>query len=97
MQPLAYWIVKFMGDLFRMYITVGLNLAVFYSFELEFDYIWLPLLLYPWAVLPFTYVTTFIFHSTTLAQTITLFGNFVAMMLLSVTSYYMRLFESLEK
>ena len=67
MQLLAYWLVTFLGDMFRLYVTIGINLAIFYAFELEFDYIWLPLLIWPWAILPFTYAMSFIFSSTNLA------------------------------
>ena len=67
MQLPAYWVSTFLGDLFKLYITVGFNIAIFFAFDLEFEVFWITLLAYPIAVLPFTYATSFIYQSTSIA------------------------------
>ena len=97
MQLSAYWISTFFGDLFKFSITITINIAVFIAFKLEFDLYWVTLLVYPFGVLPFTYVSSFIFQSTSVAQTLTLFFNFVSLLILPMLVYFMRMYEELEK
>ena len=61
MQLAAYWIANFTFDMVKLYLIVGANIAIFFGFGIRLgDAVW-TLLLYPLGIVPFSYVTTFIF------------------------------------
>ena len=50
-------------DIIMSYIPIGIIIALTFAFDTGFEGIWVLLLLYPPAVVPFTYVTSFLFNS----------------------------------
>ena len=67
------------------------------SFNLGFEEAFLTLLVYPLGILPFTYVTSFAFQSSSVGQSLTLFFNFLFLLILPVSVHWIRLLEEFEK
>lgn len=76
-----------------MLTTIG----IFVSFGMEYEAAWLTFLLIPFAVLPFTYVSSFLFTEDSAAQTVTMFLHFLTIAILSGVILGLRLAPSLER
>jgi hypothetical protein len=63
----AYWISNIIFDICKSMIPCMLVLAFMNWFGLLYPNIWAAFLLYPFAITPFTYATSFIFEKETLA------------------------------
>jgi hypothetical protein len=61
MQLKAYWFANFFFDLCKFEVTILVTIGIFFGFELDYEGAWLTYLLIPFAILPFTYVFSFIF------------------------------------
>jgi len=61
MQLKAYWIGNFIFDFFKIEFTVVITIILFYGFDLGYNAAWITYLVLPFGILPFTYVTSFIF------------------------------------
>ena len=61
MQLSAYWIANFIFDLLKLYILVGVNYFIFLGFKIELGNAVYTLFLYPLGIVPFSYISTFIF------------------------------------
>jgi hypothetical protein len=59
----AYWLANFIVDLIKLQIVVGASIAAFIVWELRYDYSWMVYLAFPFGVIPFLYVTSFVFAS----------------------------------
>ena len=97
MQLSAYWITTFLGDLIKFYLTILSNYLIFIGFDLGFKEAFLTLLVYPLGILPFTYVTSFAFQSSSVGQSLTLFFNFLFLLILPVSVHWIRLLKEFEK
>ena len=64
-------------DILIAYVPIGLIILLMYVFGKFYDGIWVMFLLYPPAVVPYTYVTSFLFSDDVSAQIVTLFDHFV--------------------
>ena len=95
MQLSAYWVTNFIYDLLKIYLVVGANILIFKGFEIKLDNGIVTLLLYSLGIVPFTYITTFIFISTSVAQSFTIFFNFVFMLIMPISIHFMRQIEDL--
>ena len=78
MSMAGYWAANVLSDVTAAYLPILLILILNYAFSLDVEYGWLFLLLYPLAVVPFTYLTSFVFSDDVNAQICTLFVNFTA-------------------
>lgn len=67
MSMCGYWAANVLSDVLAAYVPILLILLLNLAFALEIEYAWLFLLLYPLAVIPFSYVTSFIFSDDTSA------------------------------
>jgi ATP-binding cassette, subfamily A (ABC1), member 3 len=72
----AYWISNMIADVFKVFVPVILILITTASFGYDFKGIWVLFLLFPTAIVPFTYATSFLFSNDTRAQISTLFLHF---------------------
>ena len=63
MQPYAYWLSNYVFDLIKLEITILVTIGVFFAFKLEYTAAWVPFLIFPFAILPYSYVCSFIFTS----------------------------------
>ena len=78
MSMCGYWASNVISDIFSAYVPILCILLLNYAFSLEADYGYVFLLLYPLAVIPFSYLTSFVFSDDTSAQIVTLFTHFIA-------------------
>jgi ATP-binding cassette, subfamily A (ABC1), member 3 len=72
----AYWISNMIADILKVYVPIILILITAAFFSLDFHGTWILYLLFPWAIVPFTYATSFLFSNDTRAQISTLFIHF---------------------
>ncbi len=63
MSLTAYWINNMIFDIIKALVPSLLILGFMRAYSLLYPNIWLPFLLYPLAITPFTYVMSFIFQS----------------------------------
>jgi ATP-binding cassette, subfamily A (ABC1), member 3 len=73
----AYWISNIIFDIVKSLIPCMSVLGFMKLFGLLYPNIWLSFMLYPLAITPFSYATSFLFQKETLAQTFTIFLHFV--------------------
>ncbi len=86
----GYWGSNLIFDIFMAYIPVSLIILLMSLFNVQYDGVWILLLLYPPAVVPFTYVTSFLFKSDINAQISTLFLHFITGGLLVVIVFVLQ-------
>jgi len=84
MSLAGYWASNVIFDVVMAYVPIVLIIMLTFVFSVHFDGIWVLFLLYPPAIVPFTYVTSFFFKSDINAQIMTLFLHFVAGGLLTI-------------
>jgi len=59
----GYWASNIIFDIFMAYIPILLIILLVIVFNKTYDGIWVLFLLFPPAIVPFTYVTSFLFTS----------------------------------
>jgi ATP-binding cassette subfamily A (ABC1) protein 3 len=96
MRSSAYWCSKLLTDILKLYTIIGISILMFTLFGYEFESSIVVLALFPWGVLPFTYVISFCFTSPSLAQTMVMVLHFVAILVLSTLVFVLRLTNQLE-
>lgn len=92
MQLGAYWLGNFLFDFAKMYITILTAVILFVAFSLEYKAAYVTVLIIPLGAIPFTYVTSFIFTSQTIASTFTNFLHICALGILATTVFLFRIF-----
>ena len=63
----AYWLSNLISDIVKTYVPIFIILILMAIFSLEYDGVSILLLLYPIAIVPFTYITSFFFTGDTVA------------------------------
>lgn len=63
----AYWISNMIADLIKIYIPVILMVIISALFNANYKGVWVLYLLLPLALVPFTYITSFLFKNDTTA------------------------------
>lgn len=91
MQLKAYWIGNFIFDFAKMYFTIIVTIILFQGYKLNFAASIVVYLVFPFGVLPFTYVTSFIFTADSAAQTFTMFLHFAFFSIGSAIVFLLRL------
>jgi len=74
----GYWGSNLIFDIVMAYIPIALIILLMNVFSVKFEGAWVLFLLYPPAIVPFTYVTSFLFKSDINAQIVTLFLHFMS-------------------
>ena len=90
MSLAGYWSSNILFDIVMAYIPIGLIIMLMFVFNKQFEGVWVLFLLYPPAIVPFTYVTSFIFSSDINAQITTLFIHFVSGGLLVIVVFVLQ-------
>jgi len=90
MSLAGYWTSNLFFDVMMAYIPTGFIILLTFLFNVGFEGIWVLFLLFPPAVVPFTYVTSFLFTSDINAQIMTLFIHFVGGGLLVVVVFVLQ-------
>ena len=94
MSLTGYWAANIMSDIIKCYVPVALILLLAWIFDANDPGVWVIFMLYPWAIVPFSYMTTFLFTSDTMAQILTLFLHFVFAGILGITCYTLQIVPS---
>lgn len=97
MNMASYWLSNYIFDVCKAYITMALVIALLYIFHFKYLYIWVNFLLFPLAIVPFTYVTSFIFPNELIAQTVTVFFHFVFAGICCIITFMLRLMDQTAK
>lgn len=84
MHSLAYWLTNSLFDLIKLEFTAVVSIVLFRLFNLDYSAVWLPFLMFPFAIVPFSYVLSFAFSDESSAQTINFGGHFFAMCLMTM-------------
>jgi ATP-binding cassette, subfamily A (ABC1), member 3 len=90
----AYWISNLIFDTCKALIPSVIVIGLIYAFDLNYPNTWLMFLLYPVAVVPFTYVFSFLFTTENVAQTITIFMHFVFAGIGAIVIFILRVIDS---
>jgi len=80
----AYWISNMIADIIKVYIPVIMMLLTSVFFNANYPDVWVLFLLLPLALVPFSYVTTFLFGSDTSAQIVTLGIHFFTCTIMAI-------------
>lgn len=83
MHMVAYWIGNFIVDTLKMQLTILTTIVCFFGFKAGMENAIYAYLLFPLGVIPFTYVTSFIFQVDSAAQTSTMFLHFGSLAIIS--------------
>ena len=73
----AYWISNMMADILKVYIPCIMMILISYIFKVNYADVWVLFLMLPLALVPFSYVTTFLFGSDSTGQILTLAIHFL--------------------
>ncbi len=90
----AYWISNLIFDIFKGIIPSAIVIGLIYAYDLGWSNSWVMFLLYPVGVIPFTYVTSFLFATENVAQTITIFMHFVFAGIGSIVVFILKIIDS---
>lgn len=91
MSMSGYWIANVISDIVKCYVPMIIILALAFIFKVNEPGVWVIFLLFPWAIVPFSYMTSFLFSSDTIAQIITLTIHFLFAGVMSVTVYTLQI------
>lgn len=87
----AYWGSFFFFDILQTYVPCILIACLFEYFDLFYPQVWKVLMLYPWAITPFCYCTTFLFSYESTAQTFTIYLHFLGSGIAAMIVFALRL------
>lgn len=85
----AYWISNMFADIVKAYIPVLVIMALAAAFHAYYPGMWVIYMLYPPALVPFTYITSFLFNHETTAQVNTLFFHFMIGGILAPLAFFL--------
>lgn len=72
----AYWLSNMIADMIKLYIPIIIIILISIAFNANYPGVWILYMLLPLAMVPFTYVTSFLFEKDSNAQIITLLLNY---------------------
>ena len=96
MRVTSYWIANFIFDAIKLYFTIITTISLFYAFDLKYESAEIVFALFPFGVLPFTYVMSFCFTADSAAQTFTMFCHMVIILAFSTLIFILRVVPNLE-
>ena len=75
MSLFGYWAANLLSDVIKAFVPIAMILLLCWAIDVWYDGAWVLFCLYPFAVVPFSYVTSFLFASDSVAQICTLFNH----------------------
>jgi len=87
----AYWVSNMLYDIVKAMIPSGIVIGLLSAFDFFYDDVWRVFLLFPISIVPFTYVSSFLFTSENVAQTVTIFLHFVLAGIGAITTFILRM------
>ena len=88
-----YWLSFFIFDIFLAYLPCTLITWLIEVFDLQYEHVWKALFLYPWAVIPFSYVASHTFNRESTAQTFTIYLHFLLSGIAGMIIFALRMVE----
>jgi ATP-binding cassette subfamily A (ABC1) protein 1 len=85
----AYWIANMIADIIKVFIPMLLIQLMSMAFNTNYEGVWVCYLLLPLALVPFTYVMSFMFSEDSNAQIFTLLIHFLVCVVLSTTVFFL--------
>ena len=67
MSLFGYWAANLLADVIKAFVPVAAFILLCWAIGVWYDGVWVLFCLYPFAVVPFSYVTTFLFADDTVA------------------------------
>jgi hypothetical protein len=95
-NKVSYWAANFCFDAIKTLIVVVIAIIALYAYGLEYDYAWLLLLLFPTAIVSYTYATSHFFTDEAVAQNMTILHHFFLAGVFPIGIFVLRLIESTE-
>ena len=77
MSLFGYWLANMVSDIIKSYIPTAIIIGLTFALNLNYDGVWVLLLLFPLAIVPFSYLNTSLFKTDSSAQIVTLFLHFL--------------------
>lgn len=93
----AYWVGNFIFDFIKMYFTIIVTIILFSSYNMNFTGSIIVYLVFPIGILPYTYISSFIFTSDSAAQTFTMFIHFLTLAIGSTIIFALRFAPNLAR
>ena len=89
----SYWLTNFIFDILKTLLLSVMTILLLHLFNLELPDFWTILLMYPFAIIPFTYLTSFIFSKESTAQNVTIFVHVLVSSVGAVGIFTLRLIK----
>ena len=86
----GYWISNMIFDILLAYVPIGLIITLTIIFDRNLHDVWVLFMLYPLAIVPYTYAWSFLFNSEINSQIFTLILHFIFGGLLTVIVYVLQ-------
>ena len=86
----GYWTSNMIFDILMAYVPIGLIIILTIMFDRNLQDVWVLFMLYPLAIVPYTYVWSFLFTSEINSQIFTLMLHFIFGGLLAVIVYVLQ-------
>lgn len=96
MSILAYWLSNYMFDIFRACVLSACTIGLVHYFNVKLEIIWVLLLEYPFALVPFTYCTSFFFKKESTAQNFTMFLHLAISAVGAIGVFMLRMVQETE-
>ena len=92
----SYWFTNFSFDILKTLLLSTMTIVCLNLFNMELPDFWVILLLYPFAIIPFTYATSFLFSKESSAQNSTLLIHVLISCIGAVGVFMLRLIKQTE-
>ena len=96
MRLSSYWITNFIFDSAKLYLTILASLLMFHIFEQDYPTATWILVAFPFGVMPWIYVWSYMFTAESAAQTFTFFCNMFVILFASLVVFILRVVPDLE-
>jgi len=90
MNLLSYWIANLAYDTFKCSLPCFIVIWLLEVFNMEYNNVWKTIVLFPLAVVPYSYALSFVFEDESTASTFILFSNIAAGSIGGMTTYILR-------
>ena len=91
MSLASYWLTNFIFDIVKTLLLSGMTILLLHLFNMDLPDFWVILIVYPFAIIPFTYATSFIFSKESTAQNVTTFVHIIISSVGAVGIFTLRL------
>ena len=94
MNKVSYWAANYIFDISKTYVVIIISIIALYAWDLELDYAWLLMIMFPPAIVAYTYATSQFFSEETTAMNVTILHHFFIAALFPIGVFVLRLLDS---